>query len=340
MIGVIAAGGTIACEPGEGGYMPAASNTLEALLKETAHLVGLEICLEPLGAGQTNAGPGGDSSTFGSSTWLALHRQIEALTEKVDGIMILHGTDTMTHTASALSYLAPARRRSVVLTGSQLPAGAPGSDAKANIRLALKAAAGDFGDLLGDTYIAFGGRVLRGNRATKLSSHAAEAFIADMSFLPGRSVERPTWELQRPVRAATRASGFSGPVISLNITPEMPLDILGHLLDQRPPGGLLLNLYGIGSAPSAERLACWCDRLTQAGWLCLGRSQCVSGAIDWSVYAVTEAFRSSALIDGSDIAHDAAVVKLMAAMDGGLGADWLRTNVAGELTPRHPEMAA
>lgn len=332
MIGIITTGGTIACQRSIGGYAPQLGGPLEHLIAATAQSEGICIRLVPLGEEVQRHRLAGDSSIFGPSHWVAIDQLVEQLASQVDGVVILHGTDTMTHTASALSFLRPFRTKRVVLTGAQIPVDAPNSDVQANIRLALRTARGEFGDFFGETLIAFGKRILRGNRAVKVASHATDAFDAHVCLSPIGSAAPPAWPHLCPDRKLEPARGFSGSVISLNVTPDFHLDLFRHLLDAHPPDSLLINLYGVGSSPSPDRLALLCDRLHQHGWLCMARSQCLKGRIDWSVYAATEAFQSSTLIDARDMTHDAATVKLMAARHGGFGNEWLEMNIAGEMT--------
>lgn len=339
MISVIHTGGTIASTQTGSGFAPNTTPAFYHLVERCADLLGVEVMQQQLqdAAGQTIDLQ--DSCTVGADSWLALHDHIDRLSGQSDAVVVLHGTDTMAYTASALSLLAPRRAVSTVLTGAQIPWQEPNSDAANNIRLALATAAGHFGDPLGDTLIAFDQRLMRGIRASKLSSRRQDAFNA-----PGASTNTDAIDL-----GGTREQGiasfqalrpapqdippvldFGSPVLSFNITPDMPLGWLSGLIDSAPPGGLLFNLFGLGSAPNGGELMAQCDALTAAGWLVMARSICSDGGIDWGVYEAAAAFRHGALICGHDISHEAAVVKLRAALLQAAPREWIQHNIAGE----------
>lgn len=337
MIAVIQTGGTIAGAAEAGKIHPRAGDALGEMIEASARQMNLAVMQEPLRAPSGKKLAARDSCDLGSADWLALQTQLHALAVGCSAIVVLHGTDTMAYTASALSFLAPRQPVPVILTGAQRPHTACDSDAAANIRLALSMAAGQYGNAEGDTLIAFGGKVMRGNRATKTASHRLDGFSGKEEATPETGLSLEDWQRQRPDDGPEPATGFANKVVSLNVAPGMPVSWLDSLGRDGVSGGLVLNLFGIGSAPQAAVLSEQIDRLTNSGWLCLGRSICAHGHIDWQIYGSTEVFSDSPLIDGADMTHEAACVKLMAALGSGHDAAWVAQNLAGERTNSGPE---
>ena len=339
MISVIHTGGTIASAQTTAGFAPHTTPGFYHLVERCAELLGISVVQQQLAdqAGQTIELQ--DSCTVGATSWLALHHQIERLSRTSQAVVVLHGTDTLAYTACALSFLAPHRSVSTVLTGAQIPWQEPNSDAANNIRLALATAAGHYGDPLGDTLIAFDQRLMRGIRASKLSSRRQDAFYAPGATISTDAIDLGATREQgmagfqalRPNPLDTDpVIGFSSQVMSLNITPDMPLHWLKQMHQTVPPSGLLLNLFGLGSAPNAQSLMACCNALSDAGWLIMARSICNDGGIDWQVYEATATFRDGVVISGRDISHEAAIVKLRAALLQANPKQWIERNVAGE----------
>ncbi len=341
MISVIHTGGTIASAQTTAGFAPQTTPGFYHLVERCADLLGIAVVQQQLQNADGQTVDLQDSCTIGAASWRVLNQHIERLCETSQAVVVLHGTDTMAYTASALSLLAPRRSISTVLTGAQIPWQEPNSDAANNIRLALAAAAGHYGDPQGDTLIAFDQRLMRGIRASKFSSRRQDAFYA-----PGATTSTDAIDLgatreqginhfqqQRPnLTGLAPVTQFSTQVMSVNITPDMPLEWLSILGKTTTPGALLLNLFGLGSAPDARALVQVCNDLSAAGWLLMGRSICSDGGVDWQVYEATAAFRDSVLICGRDISHEAGIVKLRAALCQPTPKHWIAQNVAGEWT--------
>lgn len=189
-------GGTIGMVDSPRGLVPGADpeNRLDAALKEAGRSIG--------GISLTALSPLIDSSDATPESWQRIIDDLRAGASEADAFVVLHGTDTMAHTCAALSYALTDLGRPVVVTGSQLPLGAVGSDAAPNIAGALRAAASRRARGVG---LFFGHRLLAGNRAVKASSWAFDAFdspaVAPLARARAGPIPAPT-----PVRTPSSST--------------------------------------------------------------------------------------------------------------------------------------
>ena len=317
-IGVIVTGGTIAStrdETGSGLFAPRCGSELLALTEQLGAERGQKVVVERWVNDTGEVMPLLDSCDIDAAHWLMMHRHIESLLNRCQAVVVLHGTDTLAYTASALSMLGPRRKGAVVVTGAQIPLTAEGSDAEANLRLAIDTAAGDLGELQGDTVVAFGGRVMRGVRVTKYSTRDFEGFQSFNSpvLLPATTAGNPAvlgdWQRQR-VQAGPSLTQFAPRVLVLRVVPGMDVDWLAKMILAVPPAGLVLELFGVGSAPEADKLASLANELANREVPVVAVSACDHGGLDWNRYEATAPLGTSAMIPGGDMRTEAAVVKL------------------------------
>lgn len=279
-----------------------------------------------------------DSANATPADWQAMGRDIAARYGEHDGFVVLHGTDTMAFTASALSFMLQGLRKPVILTGSQIPLAAVRSDAAQNLVGALQlAAAGE----LNEVAIYFHNRLLRGNRSTKVSAEALAAFDSpnypplaqigiDVSWnrtalLPPAPSER----FELPDYDAIR-------VLSLRFVPGLPLSALEALLACRPHA-LILDCYGAGNAPDSDpRLLDALARASAAGTVLVARSQCAHGKVAIGTYAAGAGMAGAGVVGGGDQSFEAIYAKLHHLFASGLAPDAVRRamqrDLAGELT--------
>src|SRR6516164_379120 len=224
-----------------------------------------------------------DSSDVGPDEWTALAGEVAGARATHDGIVIIHGTDTMAYTAAALSFALAGLDRPVVLTGSQRPLGEIRTDARRNLVDAVDLATRD----LPEVGICFDGRLYRGNRATKGDAWSYHAFASpgcpplarlglDVEILP--HVRRPS----RPFRAVGQ---FDARVAVCHLTPGMSPTRLNALVgdDLR---GVVLAAFGVGNVP--ERAASWAAevrRVVDTGVTVLVVTQARTGFVDLGLYA-------------------------------------------------------
>lgn len=322
-VGVIVTGGTIAAtrdDQGSGLFAPRCGSELLAMTEQIGRERGFDIEVtrwcDPAG----DVMPLLDSSDVEAWQWCLIAQQVEGLLARCSGVVVLHGTDTLSYTAAALGLLAGRRSGPVVITGAQVPLVVEGSDAPGNLSAAIDAAAGMYGDLLGDTVVAFGGRVMRAVRVSKHSTEQVAGFhswnCASMRASrgdPGSDV-REHWQLARAGCTAAPLSDFVQGVVHLKVSPAMDMAWLERAMSAAPPAGLVFELYGVGSAPQARRFAEIANRLADISIPSVAVTACRHGGLDWQRYEATAPLRDSALIPGGDMTGEAAVVKLAGAL--------------------------
>lgn len=275
-----------------------------------------------------------DSSDVGPSHWTALAELIAEARADYDGFVVVHGTDTMAYTASALSFALRGLDCPVVLTGAQRPLAALRTDARRNLADAVELATCDVPEVA----ICFDGLLLRGSRATKANVRDYRAFESpgceplarlgvDIEF--GEHIHRPTGAFRTEPQ-------FDSRVHLVYAHPGLEPSLLETMLDgDDAPRGLILAAYGVGTIPTQKHslapvVADAADRdidvvvVTQS-----------SGKVDLGLYENSIALRDAGAIPGGEMGIEAAVTKLMHALaqfDAPHDRrDYLRTDIAGEL---------
>ncbi|SDI18677.1 asparaginase [Pseudomonas panipatensis] len=269
-----------------------------------------------------------DSANMQQANWLAMRDAIVEAVEQDghDGVLLLHGTDTLAYTAAALSFLLLGLDVPVLLTGSMLPAGAPGSDAWDNLRGAFRAL--EQGQPSG-VRLSFGGALLHGARATKVHSEAFEAFAAPARQRHGeRAVALPAALSYRQPRQS----------VKLAVQPLFPGLQAEQLRAVLATGvqALLLECYGSGTGPSDnEDLLAALREARQRGVLLAAISQCAQGSVVFDTYAAGSRLRDSGLISAGGMTREAALGKLFALLGAGLDVQqaehWFALDLCGEL---------
>jgi L-asparaginase len=278
-----------------------------------------------------------DSSDIGPDEWSALAEEIAQAREAHDGIVVIHGTDTMAYSAAALSFALVGLDRPVVLTGSQRPLGEIRSDARRNLVDAVDLATRD----IPEVGVCFDSRLLRGNRATKGDAWSYTAFAspncAPLARL-GLDVELGA-HVRRPTGPFSVDARFDGRVAVCYVTPGMDprmLERLGAGDAESGARGIVLAAFGVGNVPARARsLAEAVKRLSDGGVTVLVVTQAHAGAVDLSLYANGVGLRDAGALSGGDMGVEAAVAKLMHALalhpaDREARAAYLSADVAGE----------
>lgn len=267
-----------------------------------------------------------DSANMQQHNWLAMRDAIVAAVDAGhDGVLVLHGTDSLAHSAAALSFLLLGLPVPVLLTGSMLPAGAPGSDAWGNLCGAL----GQFeAGLEEGVQLYFHGQLLHGCRASKLRSEAFDAFAA----LPRhREGERAS---QVPEALGYRQQRQP---VNLAVMPVYPGLQAAHLRGVLDTGvqGLLLECYGSGTGPSDDQALLEVLRAArQRGVMLVAISQCPEGSVVFDTYAAGNRLRQAGLVSGGGMTREAALAKLFALLGAGLDVEtaeqWFALDLCGE----------
>ena len=278
-----------------------------------------------------------DSADMVPADWERIATSIAERYPEVDGVVVLHGTDTMAFTASALSFLLDGLAKPVVVTGSQLPLVEVRSDARENLFAALQLAARDD---LHEVCVYFNGKLLRGNRSTKVSASGYDAFDSpneaplgsvgvDVTLRSGAARPPQSGPLRvHPVRDVT--------VAALRLFPGIRAELLHNVL-QPPVQGVVLETYGAGNAPTREPALLDAVReATARGVVVVNCTQCLHGRVDMSGYATGSALLDVGVVSGADMTPEAALSKLIWLLSSDLPraevARRMQQDVRGELT--------
>ena len=259
-----------------------------------------------------------DSSDVEPSLWIRLAHLVRERYDAYDGFVILHGTDTMAYSASALSFMLEGLTKPVIFTGSQLPIGVPRTDGKENLISAVEiaAAADEEGHaLVPEVSIFFDSVLIRGNRATKLSAEAFNAFAspdcpplaeAGIRIRYNRGVIRYPDDWNRPLKVHDR---LDTRVAILKVHPGITPELVTVFLLAPEIRAVILETYGSGNA------------ITRPWFLSLVReagkskaivnvTQCKSGSVNMDIYATGRTLKLAGVVSGYDITTESALGKL------------------------------
>lgn len=253
-----------------------------------------------------------DSSNVQPHVWEELAWVIEKNYHKYDGFVILHGTDTMAYTASALSYMLVNLSKPVILTGSQLPLGVIRTDAKRNLITSIEIASGEV--VVPEVCIYFSSMLFRGNRAEKFSSNKFDAFQSlnyPLLAETGVNIEyNKAAILKKPKGRFKVEYGFDPSVALLKIFPGMDPQIIDAVASSGIKA-LIIETYGSGNAPNSKKFLSSIERTIARGIVVLNVSQCSGGKVDQGKYETSVELRKLGVISGKDMTTEAAVVKVM-----------------------------
>lgn len=319
---VLYTGGTIGMQQSAEGLMPASgfASRLRAQQEERPDLQlpdwQFEELLPPI-----------DSANMNQANWLAMADAIRAgvADQKCDGVLVLHGTDTLAYSAAALSFLLLGLPTPVVMTGSMLPAGAPDSDAWDNLFGALQALQAGVSS---GVQLYFAGKLMHGARATKLGTASHDAFGVLPRLRKGeRAIEIPAkLDYRQPRRPVALAV--------LPLYPGIAAAQLHAVLDSGVQG-VVLECYGSGTGPADDaELLDALNAAHQRGVVMAAISQCPQGHVDFGIYAAGSKLAASGLVSGGGMTREAALGKLFALLGVGLSQQeaehWFGLDLCGE----------
>lgn len=284
-----------------------------------------------------------DSANLGMREWARIAADVAAAYDDYEGFVVVHGTDTMAYTASALSFLLEGLGKPVILTGAQIPLAHLRNDALDNFLGAL-VIAGHFA--IPEVTIYFHHKLLRGNRSTKVDAVGLDSFASpNHPLLAEVGVDVDVrWELVRAPGAALRVSGELSPhVAALRLYPGITRAVLENFL--RPPlEGLVLETFGSGNAPDRDpELLAALREATDRGLVIVNVTQCLRGRVSPS-YAAGRALVDAGVVPGADMTPEAALTKLAYLLAQDLSRDEVRAragrSIAGELTGADDQSAS
>lgn len=260
-----------------------------------------------------------DSSDMSLRRWAQLVRIIADNYEAYDGFVVLHGTDTMAYTASALSFMLENLTKPVILTGSQLPIGQLRTDGKENLLTSIELAAA-FGEdgrpMVPEVCIYFSGRLLRGNRSTKESADGFNAFNSfNYPHLCEAGVEfqfNPHYILKPDYSKPMIPHMSMDPnVVVFSLFPGIQENVVRHMFEAPELRGIVMRSFGSGNAPQKPWLMRLLKDATQRDVTVVNISQCVAGFVKMGRYDTGFQLQDAGVVSGGDSTVESAITKLM-----------------------------
>jgi L-asparaginase len=285
-----------------------------------------------------------DSSNMNPSIWILLAKIIGENYALYDSFVILHGTDTMAYTASALSYLLENLNKPVILTGAQLPIGVARTDAKENFITALEIAAdmnSHNNPIVSEVCIYFNSLLLRGNRARKHESVQFNAFESEnypVLAEAGVKIEysKPYIRHYQENAVLKVHERLDENVIILKLFPGISEKVVRNILEIKGLRGIVLETFGSGNAPTEKWFLELIKEFVDKGIIVFNVSQCNGGRVMQGRYQTSHSLQEMGVVSGADLTTEAAITKLMFALgqtnDIQEVKKILRHSIAGEMS--------
>jgi len=258
-----------------------------------------------------------DSSEMNPIYWASIAKTIFDNYEHYDGFVVLHGSDTMAYTASALSFMLENLTKPVILTGSQLPIGTIRTDGKENLitSIEIAAAKNENGESrIQEVAVYFEYSLYRGNRSSKVSANQFEAFQSP-NFpelaVAGIEINYRATNYPKPTEEFKISTNFDTRVALLKIFPGMNSKHYASLFDIKNIRAILLETYGSGNAPSDAHFQNQIQNFISEGGIVVNVTQCSSGSVQQGKYQTSSFFQKVGVISGKDMTTEAALTKMM-----------------------------
>ena len=285
-----------------------------------------------------------DSSNMNPGLWSQLAHIIVDHYEQYDGFVVLHGTDTMAYTASALSYMIQHLTKPIILTGSQLPIGVLRTDGKENLITSIEIAAAKDRinqPLVPEVCIYFQGSLLRGNRAKKLSSEEFHAFTSPNYPALARVGVHITWA-HHHINHIIYDDGIKPcftmgtDVVVLKLFPGITQRMVQAVLNIPSLRGVILETFGAGNAMTYDWFINDLRQAVNRGVVIVNVSQCLGGSVEMGIYETGNRLSQAGVIGSGDMTFEASIVKLMFLLGQGHSQEQVQKrmlqNLAGEIT--------
>lgn len=286
-----------------------------------------------------------DSSDVEPSLWQDLARLIKEKYEDYDGFIILHGTDTMSYSASALSFMLNGLTKPVIFTGSQLPIGVPRTDGKENLISAVEIASAKDEEghpAVPEVCVCFDSLLMRGNRSTKVNSEVFRAFQSP-NFPPlaeaGINIRYNNEYIRKPndwYQSLTINTELDTRVSILKIHPGITPEVVRNILCGKDTRAIIMETYGSGNAPTRDWFLDIVKESSAMNKIIVNVTQCLAGTVNMNIYANGKALERAGVIDGYDSTTESALAKLFYLMGKSRDNEWVKAmmsrNLKGEIS--------
>lgn len=283
-----------------------------------------------------------DSSDMHPDVWVKLARMVQENYERFDGFVILHGSDTMAFTASALSFMLEDLAKPVILTGSQLPIGMLRTDGKENLITAIEiAAARENGNpLVPEVAIYFESTLFRGNRTFKFNASHFDAFLSPNYPHLAKAGVQINYN-RRAINYLNKGNlrvheNLDTSVTILKLFPGITPQSVAAILQTEGLRAVVMETFGSGNASSAPWFLKMLQDAIESGILVLNVTQCHAGKVQQGLYATSTGLKSIGVVEGLDMTTEAAVTKLMVSLGRCKSIEDLKQqmikSLAGEMT--------
>ncbi len=259
-----------------------------------------------------------DSSDMCPEHWRRIAGDIARNYDNYDGFVVLHGTDTMAYTASALSFMLQGLSKPVIITGSQLPIGEVRTDGEENLITALQIAAAKADDgrpMVQEVAILFEDYLWRGARATKRSADHFNAFRSnnypELAHIGLGIAFAPDALDRRRNKTLSVCTELDTAVMCIDLFPGLTENTLRHMLATPGIKGVVLRTYGAGNGPTAQWFIDTIRDACKRGLYIINVTQCVNGAVHANRYVAGDLLAATGVVSGHDITFEAAITKMM-----------------------------